>query len=254
LPLLRAEGFVLRAYPLGEADKIVTFLTREEGKIQGVAKSARKSRRRFGCSLEPWSRVSLTFFEKEASDLGRVDACDLLESAYRLHEDLDTAWLLAYMAEVADLFSRARQAEPHYYRLLDSLLKSLRQGLSRDVALRYFEIWTLKLHGLLPDLSRCAGCEKPLGRAELIVDYASGSVLCPRCCGAESPSRVTLRHGGRTVLGSILREHPSTLVSRKLPASGLHEVGRLTSASLLAFVGAPFKTARFLSVAEDTAW
>ncbi|MCI0408963.1 MAG: DNA repair protein RecO [Acidobacteria bacterium] len=254
MPLLRTEGFVLRAYPLGEADKIVTFLTREEGKIRGVAKSARKSRRRFGSSLEPWSRVSLTYFEKEASELGRVDACDLLESAYRLHEDLDTAWLLAYMAEVADQFSRDRQAEPHYYRLLGSLLGALREGLPRGVALRYFEVWTLKLHGLLPDLSHCAGCEEPPGRADLIVDLASGSVLCQRCCGAEGPSRVALRHGGRTVLASILREHPSILASRKLPSAGLKEVGRLTSASLLAFVGAPFKTARFLSVAEEVAW
>jgi DNA repair protein RecO (recombination protein O) len=253
LPLLRAEGFVLRAYPLGEADKIVTFLTREEGKLRGVAKSARKSRRRFGSSLEPWSRVSLTFFEKEASELGRVDACDLLESAYRLQEDLDTACLLAYMAEVADLFSRDRQAEPHYYRLLGSLLGALREGLPREVALRYFEVWTLKLHGLLPDLSRCASCDEPMPREGLILDVASGCVHCPRCCSEEGPFRVALRQSGRLVLGCILREHPSSLANRKLPSSGLKEVGRFSTVSLLSFVGAPFTTARFLSVAEEVA-
>ena len=247
MPLLRAEGFVLKSYPLGEADKIVTILTREEGKLRGVAKSARKSRRRFGSSLEPWSRVSLTYFEKEASELGRVDACDLLESAYRLHEDLDTAWLLAYMAEVADLFSRDRQAEPHYYRLLGSLLGALREGLSRPAALRYFEVWTLKLHGLLPDLSHCAGCETPLGREGLILDLAAGSVFCAECAGAEGPSRVALKQAGRTVLGNILREHPAVLAGRKISSSGLDEVGRLTQASLLAFVGTPFRTARFVS-------
>lgn len=253
MPLLRAEGFVLKAYPLGEADKIVTILTREEGKIRGVAKSARKSRRRFGSSLEPWSRVSLTYFEKEVSELGRLDACDLLESAYRLHEDLDTAWLLAYMAEVADLFSRDRQAEPHYYRLLGSLLGALREGLSRHAARRYFEVWTLKLHGLLPDLSRCADCEASLGREGLILDLPSGSVLCRRCGSEESPSRIALRYEGRMVLGSILREHPAVLAGKKLSSPGLDEVGRLTTAALLSFVGAPFKSARFLKVAEEAA-
>ena len=114
-------------------------------------------------------------------------------------------------------------------------------------ALRYFEVWTLKLHGLLPDLSRCAGCEAPLGRTGLIVDLPSGSAFCEACCGEEGPSRMALRQAGRAALGSILREHPSVLAGRKISSSGLDEVGRLTQASLLAFVGSPFKTARFVS-------
>ena len=250
MPVLRAEGFVLKAQPLGEADKIVTFLTREEGKIRVVAKSARKSRRRFGSSLEPWSRVTLTLFEKEGSDLGRLDACDLLESAYRLQERLETACLLAYMAEVSDLFSRDRQPEPHYYRLLGSLLVSLREGLSHGVALRYFEVWTLKLHGLLPDLTRCSGCGAPLSREVLTLDIVAGTVLCKRCGAAGRSTSVALGTAGRRVLEDILRRHPSDLVGRKIDTEGVKEIGRFTSASLTSFAEAPFRTARFLDVAE----
>ena len=76
MPVIRTEGFVLRSYPLGEADKIVTFFSRDEGKVRAVARSARKSRRRFGSSLELWSRVSLHIFEKE----GKAGTMDFLVS------------------------------------------------------------------------------------------------------------------------------------------------------------------------------
>ena len=250
MPLLRAEGYVLKAQPLGDADKIVTFLTREEGKLRGVAKSARRSRRRFGSSLEPWSRVALSLFEKEGTDLARVDACDLLESAYRLYENLETAFLLAYMAEVADLFSRDRQREPHYYRLLGSLLGALRSGLPGSTALRYFEVWTLKLHGLLPDLARCTTCDAPLSRGQIVFNPVAGGVLCPRCGAQVGAARVVLREAGKAALHAVLQHHPSDLVSQPISREGLAEVGRLTTASLAAFAETPFRTARFLESAE----
>jgi len=250
LPLFRLEGYVLKTQPLGDADKIVTFLTREEGKIRGVAKSARRSRRRFGSSLEPWSRVALSLFEKEATDLTRVESCDLLESSYRLQEDLETGFFLSYMAEVADLFSRDRQAEPHYYRLLGSVLGALRSGLSRATAQRYFEVWTLKLHGLLPDLARCSDCDEELSRGRFIFQPGSGSVLCPRCGASGGGLQVVLGEPGREVLGAVLRKHPLDLVAHPLSTAGLAEVGRMTAASLAAFVETPFRAARFLEVAE----
>lgn len=246
MPVIRAEGFVLKVHPLGDADKIVTFLTREEGKIRGVAKSARRSRRRFGSSLEPWSRVSIAFFEKEAAELGRVDACDLLESAYRLHEDLETACLLAYMAEVADLFSRDRQPEPHFYRLLASLLAALKEGVAWEAALRYFEVWTLKLHGLLPDLGRCAGCEASLAGVTLVLDPRSGAALCRACAGERNSPTLTLGRDGQQALAGILHAHPSDPRARGVSRAGLAQVGRLTSHLLGAFVEAPFRSARFL--------
>ena len=249
MPLVLAEGFVLRAQPLGDADKIVTFFTREEGKIRGIAKSARRSRRRFGSSLELWSRVSLTLFEKESAELARVDACDLLESAYRLQEDPETACLMAYLAEVTDLFAREKQAEPHFYRLLCSLLKAMREGLPRPVALRYFEVWTLKLHGLLPDLATCGRCGIALGRGRMVMEVNSGSVLCPRCGAHAGPSRVTLEETSRRALAAILKRPPAELTGG-IASSALWEVGRLTSAALGSFAETPFRSSRFLAVAE----
>jgi len=247
--VVRAEGFVLRVQPLGEADKIVTFLTREDGKLRAVARSARKSRRRFGSSLELWSRVGLTLFEKEGLDLARIDGCDLLESAYRLQEDLETAYLLAYLAEVTDLFARERQAEPHFYRLLDTLLRALREGLPRALAARYFETWTLRLHGVLPDLERCGACGAYLA-AGGVFQSASGQILCHRSLPRPTPADIVVEGAGLEILRSILRHHPGQLAGRALPSSLLVRLGRVTGAALASFAEAPFRTSRFLAVAE----
>jgi DNA repair protein RecO (recombination protein O) len=249
VPVVRAEGFVLRVLPLGEADKIVTFLTREDGKLRAVARSARKSRRRFGSSLELWSRVGLTLFEKEGMDLARIDGCDLLESAYRLQEDLETAYLLAYLAEVTDLFARERQAEPHFYRLLDTLLRALKDGLPRVLAARYFETWTLRLHGVLPDLERCGACDASLAAGGAF-QSASGQILCRRCLPRPAPADVVVEGAGLEILRSILRHHPGHLAGRALPSSLLVQLGRVTGAALASFAEAPFRTSRFLAVAE----
>jgi DNA repair protein RecO (recombination protein O) len=250
LPVVHAEAFVLRVHPLGEADKIVTFLTREEGKLRGVARSARKSRRRFGSSLELWSRVSLSLFEKEGMDLARIDGCDLLESAYRLQEDLETAYLLAYMAEVTDLFSRERQPEPHFFRLVDSLLQALRGGLPGVLAARYFETWTLKLHGLLPDLGRCGACDASLESGGATFQSASGQIFCRRCLPHPTPADFPVEAAGLEVLRSVLRHHPADLTDRLFPRPLLVGLGRVTGAALSSFAEAPFRTSRFLAVAE----
>src|SRR5881397_987173 len=154
---------VLRSQPLGESDRIVTFLTRSVGKLRGVAKGARRSRRRFGSNLEPLSRVRLQYFEREGSDLARIEAADLLESFYRLQEDPERAAVLACMAEVADTFAREQQEDEAYFRLLHAVLRAVQGGLDLDHAARYFEIWTLRLHGVLPSLASCATCGKEFG-------------------------------------------------------------------------------------------
>jgi DNA repair protein RecO (recombination protein O) len=248
--VLRVEALVLRIQPLGEADKLVTLMTREEGKVRAVAPSARRSRKRFGSALEPWSRVAAQLFERERAELLRLDSCDLLESSYRLQEHLETAYLLAYFAEVSDRFARERLAEPRYFRLLVSLVSALKTGLPLPVAARYFEIWTLKLHGLFPDPAACGACGSPLGRTGGLYEGASGSVLCRKCRARPTPADAPLSSEGIEMLGRFLRAHPSELGSGGVPGRVLPELARMTGAALAAFAEGSFRTTRFLAVAE----
>ena len=80
MPLYTAEALVLRTYKLGEADRIVVFLTRDRGKKRGVAPNARKSRKRFGAALEPLTEVRISYFEKEQRDLVGVNYAEPVRS------------------------------------------------------------------------------------------------------------------------------------------------------------------------------
>ncbi len=212
---------VLRTHPLGESDRIVTFLTRFSGKVRAVAKGARRSRKRFGSNLELLSRVRLQYFEREGADLARIESADLLESFYLLQEDPERAAVLACMAEVADAFAREQQEDEPYFRLLHAVLRAVRDGLDLDRAGRYFEIWTLRLHGVLPSLASCARCGRELGARSGVYDRREGGVLCRACAPANPPGGVALRADALAAAAEILKEAPSGLIGRNAGATAL---------------------------------
>jgi DNA repair protein RecO (recombination protein O) len=162
MPTDQAEAIVLRTTNVGDQDKIAVFFCREKGILRGVAKGARKFGNRFGSSLEPMSVVSVFYYEKERRDLVTVSGCDLIESFFEIQTEPGTAFLLTYFAELIEEFAPARAREEVLYRLLLSVLRSLKDGCDRDFAAAYFEAWFLHANGLLPDLSVCQKCRKPL--------------------------------------------------------------------------------------------
>lgn len=214
MPIKETEAMVLWSHPLGESDRIVTFLTRSVGKLRGVAKGARRSRRRFGSNLEPMSRVRLTYFEREGSELARVDAAELVESFYRLQEDPERAAALACLAEVAGAFAREQQEDEAYFRLLHAVLKAIRDGLDLDRAARYFEIWTLRLHGVLPSLASCGRCGSAFSARGGLYDRREGSVLCRRCAPQRGPGSVLLPPAALAAAAEFLRAGPGDLAGR----------------------------------------
>src|SRR5690348_17568170 len=80
MPLRESEAIILQSYPLGEADRLVSFLSRSMGRVRGVARGARRSKSRFGSALERMSYVRVWFFERETRELVQVNQCELIES------------------------------------------------------------------------------------------------------------------------------------------------------------------------------
>src|SRR5439155_22541244 len=97
--LKQSEAIVLRTYPLREADLLVTLFTRSEGKLKGVAKSAKKSKRRFGGALEPLTFVKLHYEAKEGQELARLDSCEVIESPLTTRVDYPRAVALGHIVE-----------------------------------------------------------------------------------------------------------------------------------------------------------
>src|SRR5947207_3217460 len=157
MPLKESEAIVLRTYPFLESDLLVTLFTRTEGKVRGVARAAKKSRRRFGGALEPLTHIKVAYEDRERQELARLDSCEVLESPLTSEVNYARAVALAHVAEVLDELLPDREANDAVFRLALSVLAQLR-GDDIWLPLVYFELWMARLMGYLPDLSDCLNC------------------------------------------------------------------------------------------------
>jgi len=157
MALKQSEAIVLRSYPVREADLLVTLFTRAEGKLRGVAKAAKRSKKRFGGALEPLTYVRLYWEERERQELVRLDSCDVLDSPLASEVDYPRAVALGYIAEVLDDVLPDREANDAMFRLALSVLGQLRAD-AIWMPLTYFDLWAVRLVGLLPELSDCIVC------------------------------------------------------------------------------------------------
>jgi DNA repair protein RecO (recombination protein O) len=231
---------------LGEADLIVTLLCQEQGRVRGVAPSARKSRRRFGGALEPLTRVNASWVEKDGRELHRIDGLEPLRSYAAMQSDPATQAACAVLAEIAGSVIREDQPEPDTFRLLGAVLEALEQGMPAWGAVRYAEYWLLKLHGVLPDLAHCATCGEPLPEGRLPV--ASGAGLhCPRCPVPEHGNALTA--DDRAALASIDRMPPSKAEIAKHSARPGGALDTLLRGALQQFAEKSFRTYRHLRAA-----
>src|SRR6201985_1538503 len=117
-----SETYVLRTYPFREADLIVSFFTRDQGKLRGVARRARKPKSPFGSGLERLSLVNLSYSQKETRELVNLNSCDLLQSQFDLLTDFDSSVALDYLAEVSEHMLPAQEPNERYFRLLAAVL------------------------------------------------------------------------------------------------------------------------------------
>jgi DNA repair protein RecO (recombination protein O) len=178
MPLKESEAIVLRTYPFRESDLLVTLFTRLEGKVRGVARAAKKSRRRFGGALEPLTQVKLTYEDRERNELVRLDACEVLQSPLTSEVNYPRAVALGHVAEVLDELLPDREANDTVFRLTLSVLAQMRSD-SLLLPITYFELWMARLMGYLPDLSECLACGRTLNGSRAYFHALADGLMCP---------------------------------------------------------------------------
>jgi len=217
VPARVSEALVLRTYPLKEADLVVSFLTRDQGKLRGVAKRARRPKSPFGAGLERLSYVRMSYFQRETRELVNLDSCELIRSQFDLVSDYRSGVALDYFAEVSEQMLPAAEANEKFFRLLLAVLDYLRPGGDAESAGRawcaatYFSLWALRLSGWLPELHVCLGCGAVLddpeslerayfsrGRAGLVCGH------CRRLPGVGSNWELGVE--SRTIAAEMLRQ------------------------------------------------
>jgi DNA repair protein RecO (recombination protein O) len=155
VPLYTADALILRTYKLGEADRIVVFLTRDRGKKRGVAKGARRSKSRFAGALEPLTEARVAYFEKERRELVGLNYAETVRSPLSLlsldGEPVQKLGYVGYFAELLDEWAQEADADERLYRLGTSMLGALGGGAPVEPLARYFEYWLLRLQGVYPE-------------------------------------------------------------------------------------------------------
>ncbi len=175
--LKESEAIILRTYPVREADLLVKLFTRLEGKIHGVARSAKKSKRRFGGALEPLTYVRAYYEDREGQELARLDSCEVLESPLAFEVSYPRAVALGHLAELLDELLPEREANDAVFRLALAVLAELR-GSDVWMPVTYFELWMTRLMGYLPELSECIVCGRTLNGSRAFFHALSDGLMC----------------------------------------------------------------------------
>jgi len=248
MPLYTTEAIILRTYKLGEADRIVVFLTRDRGKRRGVAQGARRMRSRFGGALEPLTRVEVTYFEKESRELVSLNYAEPLSSPlWSVRADaLDHT---GYFAELMDECALEGDADERLYRLGSSLVDALAAGVPIDPLARYFEYWLLRLQGVYPTQMACAMCGRQLGR-----DASTAAVLmpgdrayrCAQCAGAAAARAIALSPEAVSFLRASARVGPDGIGRLAPSPRALRELETVHRSLIAAHLEKDVKSARVL--------
>jgi DNA repair protein RecO (recombination protein O) len=182
MSVLTSEAIVLRTWPLRESDLIVSFFTRDYGRMKGVAKAALKSRKRFGGALEPMTIARAWFAERPRQELVRLDQLEIIRSPLSARVDHVRMAVLSYFAELIDEALPEHDPQETVFRLLVSVLEQTSAAESETIqpwmALTYFSLWMTRLMGLLPDIARCIACGEPLRPTEISFSSYNDGLFC----------------------------------------------------------------------------
>jgi DNA repair protein RecO (recombination protein O) len=251
---------VLRTWPVNEADLIVSFLTRDYGRLKGVAKSALKSRKRFGGALEPMTVARAWFAERPRQELVRLDQLEIIRSPLSAPVDHVRLAVLSFFAELLDEALPERDPQETVFRLLLAVLEqttaqtiasppetappsSAPAGNGPWMPLTYFTLWMTRLMGLLPDIAHCTACGEALAPGEASFNGLADGLFCAihRSTGANPLSADSWQLAQR-----MLRAPASAFAAEPWPRRRAHDLRRFTLQSLERHLERRLRTAEAL--------
>lgn len=222
MPAKETPAIILNVKDYGEADRLVTFLTPERGRLTGVAKHARKSKKRFAHCLEPLSRVTLFLSDRARGDLEFLEKGEAVRSFPTLRKDLARLGAGALLAELAGEMASPPEATAGVFAVLETALSLLEEGKPPGSLLPGFLLHILKLGGYGFSLERCQACgSEP--KPPLVVNLPRGGVLCGPC-GRGTPGPLVSLNLGTWKLLRLVLELPTEKLNRlRFPPTQRHQ-------------------------------
>jgi len=185
--LVKTEVIVLRSMKYRDTSKIVTFYSKEYGKLKGIAKGARTSKNKFGSALEPFSHSMLLIYKKDHRDLHLISQCDSIDSFRNLTEDLDRMTAALSVLELTDQVTHHEERAPALFSLLVETLNVLNISTKNyETYLKAFQLRLAALFGYAPNFEVCGECGKSVlhgdGDRQVAFQIVRGAVYCNTCC------------------------------------------------------------------------
>ena len=246
MPICEAEAIILRHYSLSDSDRIIVFITREFGKIRAAAQGVKKPRSRTSGSLEPLNHIRLEFWTREGRELGQVRQAELIHSYLGKMPELRRISAFSYFAEIAGEIVQENQSNPALFRLLLASLRAGESGAVNESLIRYFELWCLKLGGLLPDYAYCSTCGKCVKDDRFFAWIEAGQA---RCSGCAEGRGLQMSPAASSALETMMKLPPEQFMRRPLNPHAAGEIERLSQRLLNLHLEKQLKSYRILKEA-----
>jgi DNA repair protein RecO (recombination protein O) len=247
--LYRCEGVVIRRRDFGEADRLVTLMTDNYGKIRALAKGTRRTKSRLGGHLEPYARTNVLIAKGRNLDI--ITQANVLEPMSRLRTTERSILYAAHWAELADQLMVEQQENRFAYGALVRALTSLELGRAPDVTSRICEWEFLSAAGFQPELLICTGCGKKIQPGHNGLHIEAGGIVCPECHAREPLSR-DISNDSLRMLRAIGRGDGELLFNRQLSAPLMREVEDTLLACLRAAIERDLQAYRILKGLEES--
>jgi len=206
----KLEAVIISHREYGEADRFIKFFSRENGKMEALAKGVRKSRSRKAAHLEPFTHAALMLAKGQS--LWIITQAEMLTPFNAIREDLSRTARAAYVLELADQLSAEEQLESAVFRLILATLKRIDENEDAFNAIRHYELNLLGSCGFRPEFFKCVGCRQDILPQDQFFSAHLGGVLCPLCAQLSPDSQTLeqetlryLRHFSRSSFQQIAR-------------------------------------------------
>jgi DNA repair protein RecO (recombination protein O) len=245
----QTEAVVIKKTKLGEADSILTFFTPRLGKIQGFAKSLRKSKSKMAGHLELLTHSAVSF-SRGRGNIDTITGAQTINAFLPLKNDL---WLTScglYVSELINQFTAEHQENYGLFQLMLETFKRLCEEENKELVLRYFELHLLESVGYRPQLKECVTCHRPLDPTPNYFSPAAGGMLCPDC-NFNQPFSYPLSVNAQKVLRLLQNEDFSVAVRVKIDAELAREIENVIGGYLKYLLEKEVKSAAWLDTLRE---
>ncbi|TFB08112.1 DNA repair protein RecO [Candidatus Atribacteria bacterium MT.SAG.1] len=243
--LYKTEGIVLKSMEYEEADKIVTIYTKNYGKITAIAKGVRKTKSKFGSSLEILTHSIFLIYKGRNIDI--VSQTEILESFFSTSKEVSKFAFAANCVEIVNKLTEEREININLFNLLKEVLHYLRETNDPKLLALSFKWQTMSILGYKPSLIHCCRCNKSVeGQEEMYFNTREGGLMCKNCIAEDKEECIKVSLYFNKLLRKILITRLSTISNATIPDKKVKELEKITDIYIAYHSEKSFKTDRFL--------